>query len=113
MGKALSNETMIIIFCLAIAIAAFVISVFSFRGKGILLNNAWLYASKEERRTMDKKQHYRQSGIVFCFIGTVFVLYAVWAMTGWSWIFYLFIIDIAAVMIYAIVSSIRIEKSSL
>lgn len=103
-------EMVTAIFCLVIAAAAFVISVFSFRGKGILLNNAWFYASKEERRTMDKRPHYRQSGVVFCFIGTIFTLYAVRVMTGWSWIFYLFLLDIAAVILYAVVSSIWIEK---
>lgn len=103
-------ELVMVILCLVIAAVSFVISGFSFRGKGILLNNAWLYASEEERRTMNKRPHYRQSGVVFCFIGTIFVLYAVRVITGWSWIFYLFLLDIAAVILYAIVSSIWIEK---
>lgn len=103
-------ELVMVILCLVIAATAFVISGFSFREKGILLNNAWLYASKEERRTMDKRLHYRQSGIVFCFIGTILILCAVWRMTGWSWTFYLFLADIAAVILYAIISSIWIEK---
>lgn len=103
-------ELVTVILCLVIAAASFVISVFSFREKGILLNNAWFYASKEERRTMDKRPHYRQSGVVFCFIGTIFALYAVRVMTGWSWVFYLFLADIAAVILYAVVSSIWIEK---
>ncbi len=103
-------ELVTVILCLVIAVISFVISGFSFMEKGILLNNAWFYASKEERRTMNKRPHYRQSGVVFCFIGTIFVLYAVRVMTEWSWIFYLFLLDIAAVILYAIVSSIWIEK---
>lgn len=103
-------ELVTVILCLVIAVISFVISGFSFMEKGILLNNAWFYASKEERRTMNKRPHYRQSGVVFCFIGTIFVLYAVRVMTGWNWIFYLFLLDIAAVILYAIASSIWIEK---
>ena len=43
--------------CVVLAIGAFIISYFSFREKGFLFNNAYLYASKEERATMDKKPH--------------------------------------------------------
>ena len=34
--------------CVVLAIGAFIISYFSFREKGFLFNNAYLYASKEE-----------------------------------------------------------------
>ena len=33
--------------------------------RGYLLNNAWIYATKKERESMNKKPYYRQSGIVF------------------------------------------------
>lgn len=47
-----------------VAIACFVVSYLQFNEKGFLFNNAYIYASKQERETMDKKTHYKQSGIV-------------------------------------------------
>lgn len=40
------------------------ISVVQFKGKGFLFNNAYILKSKQERRKMNKKPHYKQSGIV-------------------------------------------------
>lgn len=57
------------IVCSILAIGAFIVSFRSFKEKGFLFNNAYLYASKEERATMDKKPHYRQSAVVFLMIG--------------------------------------------
>ena len=60
-----------------VAIVCFVISCFQFREKGFLFNNAYIYASKQERETMDKKPYYKQSGIVFAMIGIIFLINAV------------------------------------
>ena len=62
------------IVCSILAIGAFIVSVRSFKEKGFLFNNAYLYASKEERATMDKKPHYRQSAVVFLMIGYFLVI---------------------------------------
>ena len=40
--------------------AALIISIRSFLEKGFLLNNAYIYASKQEKMRMDKSPHYRQ-----------------------------------------------------
>ena len=48
-----------------VAIVCYVFSYLQFNEKGFLFNNAYIYASKEERKVMDKKPHYKQSGIVF------------------------------------------------
>ena len=40
-----------------IAIACFVGSYFQFKEKGFLFNNAYIYASKEERERMNKTPH--------------------------------------------------------
>lgn len=101
--------TLGIIICICLAATAYILSSFQFRGKGVLLNNAWLYASEEERSTMDKKPHYRQSGIVFALIGIIFTLDAAWIVTGFKWMSYFFIAVIAITVIYAVVSTIRIE----
>ena len=97
--------------CVVLAIGAFIISYFSFREKGFLFNNAYLYASKEERATMDKKPHYRQSAVVFLMIGIMFLLNAVSVFLVNSWISYITIVIAIITIIYAIVSSVAIEKS--
>ena len=96
--------------CFLLAIGAFIISFFSFREKGFLFNNAYLYASKEERATMDKKPHYRQSAIVFLMIGIVFLLIAISVFCINRWIRYIAIAVAIIAIIYAIISSVMIER---
>ena len=95
---------------LAIAIGAFTISAFQFREKGLLFNNAYLYASQRERERMDKKPYYRQSAIGFLFLGVIFLLNAVNIMLKTNWLFYIIMVLVVLVVIYAIVSSIRIDS---
>lgn len=95
-----------------IAIGCFVVGFLQFNEKGFLFNNAYIYATKKERENMDKKSHYRQSGIVFLMIGTIFLLNALEAMFETGWILYLVIAVVTLTVIYAIVSSVRIEKRS-
>ncbi len=97
-----------IIICLILAAVFYTAAYFQFREKGILLNNAYLYASAEERSSMDKKPHYRQSGIVFSFIGTIFVLNIIQMVTGSGLVFYFVIAITVITLLYAIVSSVRI-----
>ncbi len=96
---------LIIIFAL-FAVGCGIISFMHFREKGLLFNNAYIYASKQERETMDKRPHYRQSAIVFlllvvmwlCMLCEVWLemelfMYLTWAVT-------------AVTLVYAIVSSV-------
>ena len=93
-----------------IAIICFVISYLQFNEKGFLFNNAYISASKQERETLDKKMHYKQSGIVFVLIGIIFLINAIEMILQTGWLFYL-VIGIAIVaIVYAIVSSVMIEK---
>lgn len=100
------------IVCFVIAIIALVISVFHFAEKGFLFNNAYLWASKEERERMDKKPHYKQSGIVFLLIGIIFLLSALDALMKQHWILPVIIVVAIGTIIYAIVSSVMIERRS-
>ncbi|MBQ2204058.1 MAG: DUF3784 domain-containing protein, partial [Oscillospiraceae bacterium] len=57
--------------------------------RGVLLNNTWLYATKEEREKLNKKPYYRQSGTVFCLLGLLFTvigLYALLQSSGLLWL---------------------------
>ena len=103
------KEIIAAVILLIISIGAFVISVCSFKEKGFLFNNAYIYASKQERNNMDKKPHYRQSAIVFLLIGIIFLLNAVEVFLNSGWIFYLVIVTTIITIVYAVASSIKIE----
>jgi hypothetical protein len=93
-----------------VAAAAFVLSFRSFRGKGFLLNNAYIYASKKERENMDKRPYYRQSAIVFGMIGLIFLLNGLSVLLAAKWITYAMVAVMIATAAYAIASGIAIEK---
>ncbi len=97
------------VFIVAAALA--IISIRSFRNRGFLFNNAYIYASKEEREAMDKKPHYRQSAIVFLLLSIVFVVIGLSIVLHDSRINLLEIPLFLMLSIYAVVSSARISKS--
>lgn len=80
--------------------------------KGFLFNNAYIYASKQEREAMNKKHHYRQSAIVFLLIGILFGLIGLAVLFNANWIFYIGVVIMIITLIYAIVSSVMIEKNN-
>ena len=94
-----------------VAIVCFVLGYCQLKEKGFLFNNAYIYSTKEERENMDKKPHYRQSGIVFLLISVIFLLNAIECIIKSGWIFYIVILLVVVALIYAIASSIMIEKN--
>lgn len=90
-----------------LALVCLIISIMQFKEKGFLFNNAYIWASKQERETMDKKPHYRQSGIAFALCSALFfgMALACILLTGWLWL----IVGALAivVLIYAIASSVK------
>lgn len=96
-----------------VAIVCLVISYLQVNEKGYLFNNAYIYASKQERETMDKKPYYKQSGIVFLMIGIIFLIDAVEMILKTGWLFYLVIVVAIIAIVYAIISSIAIERSKM
>ena len=97
---------------LAISIFLFFMSVRSFMKKGFLFNNAYIYASKEEREKINKKPYYHQSAIVFLLIAFIFLLNAIAVLLKVNWIFYIVVAVVIVTLIYAVVSSIIIEKNN-
>lgn len=97
-------ETMI---SLALAAITFTIGVRSWMGKGFLLNNAYLFASEQERKTMDKKPYYRQSAIVFCLLGVLFSLIVLAKATGTGWLYYIVGAVAFVTLAYVIASSVK------
>ncbi len=93
-----------------ISVFSFFMSIRSFMEKGFLFNNAYIYASKQEREAMNKKPHYRQSAIVFLLMGIVFMLIGLAMLFNADCFFYIVIAIIILTLIYAVVSSITIER---
>ena len=106
------TEKIIACMLFAIAAGAFVISFRSFREKGFLLNNAYLYASKKERETMDNKPHYRQSAIIFLLVGIIFLLNGLSVLLELTWLSYIATGVIVIAMVYAVTSSVKIQKKT-
>ena len=100
----------------ALAISLFFISYLHFTEKGnLLFNNAYIWASKEERRKMNenkenKKPHYRQSGVTFLFLGIGFLAISAYFATGWKWMYAVFGLAVIIAVVYAVVSSVKIEQ---
>ena len=95
-----------------IAAVAFFLSIRSFREKGFLLNNTYLYASPEARKTMDKKPLYRQTAIVFLLIGCVFLLNGISLLLGKDLISYAAVALVVVTMVYAVASSAAMGKGT-
>lgn len=103
-------EIVVIIILIFISAGSFTASCFYFNEKGFLLNNAYLLVSKKERKEMDKKPYYRQSAIIFLMIGSIFFLNAVEIMFHIGWLVYVVLAVTITAVIYAVVSTIKIEK---
>ena len=106
------KEIIIASILFAVSVFLFFMSARSFMEKGFLFNNAYIYASKQEREKMNKKPHYRQSAIVFLLLGLTFLLIALAVLLEANWICYVGIALVIITLIYAIVSSIIIEKNN-
>ena len=107
-----TGELIIMIIVFSIAGVFLLFGIRSFLERGFLLNNAYLYASKEERKTMNKKPYYRQSAIVFLILSAVFLVIALSLMLQKDKILLLEIPLILGVIIYAIVSTVQINKQT-
>ena len=100
--------TSIIVFFIAGVLLLF--SIRSFLQRGFLLNNAYIYASKDERKTMNKKPYYRQSAIVFCVLSALFLVIGLSLVFQNDKVLLLEIPLIVGVIFYAILSTVQINK---
>ena len=87
-----------------------VLGIRHFMEKGFLMNNAYLYASKEQRETMNKKPYYRQSAVIFFILGVVFIVVGLSLVLQDDRILLFEIPLIFGAIIYAVVSSIQIGR---
>lgn len=93
-----------------ISIGCFFISILQFMEKGFLFNNAYLYASKEQREKMNKSPHYRQSAITFLLVGLIFLTNSINSLMNKEWLFCIVMILVVVVLLYAIISSVWIKS---
>ena len=105
------EKVMTIIFGI-LSVILFTISLLHMYEKGFLMNNAYIYASKEEREKMNKKPYYRQSGIVFMFLGIISLLNAFNAELKTIGLFIAILVIVVITIVYAIVSTRSIEKEN-
>ena len=102
-----------IVFAIILFVIAGVLMFFAIRSffeRGFLLNNAYIYATKEERETMNKKPYYRQSAVVFCILSVVFLIIGLSVLFRNGNIALLVIPLAVAAIIYAIVSTVLKNK---
>ena len=105
-------EKVITIILGILSVILFTISLLHMYEKGFLINNAYIYASKEEREKMNKKPYYRQSGIVFMFLGIISLLNAFNAELKTIGLFIAILVIVVITIVYAIVSTRSIEKEN-
>ena len=103
------EEIIIAVICALLGVAALIVSIRQFMQKGFVLNNAYLWATKEERSRMDKRPHYRQSAIVFALFAAFFFIMAVEILLNTFWLSILAYICPVAAVVYAMASSIKQE----
>ena len=84
--------------------------ILSLFNKGFLFNNAYIYANKIEREQMNKKPYYIQTGIVFILLSIASCVEGFNALLRYDVFFVLFIIIIVVTLVFAIVSTIYIDK---
>ena len=94
----------------ALAGVLLVLAILHFLERGFLLNNAYIYATKEQRKTMDKSPHYRQSAIVFTLLSAAFAVQGVAVLSENFRLGLLWIPLLTAALVYGIVSSARSGK---
>lgn len=92
---------------LLLAAVAFTVSVRSFMEKGFPINNAYIFASAQERKAMDPKPYYRQSAVVFGLLGTMFSLIAIAELSGAGWLSIAVCAVALVTVVYAMASSVR------
>ena len=104
------NTIVSVITPFTIAAVLALLSFRSFREKGFLLNNAYLYATEEEKKTMNKKPWYRQSAICFCLLSVAFILLGLYSVFDKKVFIILEHLVLMGTAAYAIVSSVMINR---
>ena len=93
-----------------IAVVLFIYVFFAARCKGPVLSNTYLFASREERRKIDKKAEYHMVSVVFGILAAIFAFLTVYIITSWNICLYIVFALAVSVIAYAIKESFKSEK---
>ncbi len=93
-----------------LAAAALILSVRHFGRRGFLLNNAWVYATREEREQMDTAPWYRQTAVCLLLISLIFALIGLYAITFNSLFLIAEAVVVSGLLGYAVFSTRAITK---
>ena len=105
-----TGEWITLIAVFVIAGVCLFLGIRSFLERGFLLNNAYIYASKEERETMDKRPYYRQSAIIFSVLCVAFLVIGLALIVKNDKLFLLEIPLFVGVIVYAVISTLKINR---
>lgn len=83
---------------------------FTIRGKGPILSNSYIYASKTEKEKIDKKSEYKLVSIVFSGLAIAFLFLTLYSFTLSKQFYILFWCAVFIVAMYAIIDSIKTIK---
>ena len=98
-----------LVFLIFLTVTSMIFSILAFLGKDIILDDAYLKASEEERNTMNKKAYRIQGAIVFLFIAVISACNALRAILHLPLFTYLAAAFGIIGIVYAIVSHYKIK----
>ena len=94
------------------AVVSLIFSLLAFMGKDIILDDAYIRASKEEREKMDKSAYRLQGAIIFLFLFVITLCNILRAVLHLAWFTYIAIATGVIAIVYAIISHYAIKKNN-
>ena len=99
-----------LLFLIFLTVTSLFLSILAFVGKDIILDDAYIKASEEEKAAMDKKAYRIQAAIIFLFIAVISACNALRSLLHLPIFTYLSLALGIVGLIYAIVSHYKIKK---
>lgn len=96
-----------------ITVVSLILSILGFAGKDVILDDAYIKASKEEREKMNKKAYRLQGAIIFLFIFIMTLFNLLRAVLHEAVFTYIAFTVAAMGIVYAIISHYQIKKNSM
>jgi hypothetical protein len=90
-----------------ITIAMFAYVSLTVREKGPILSNTYIFASKEQRKSMNVKTEYKLVSIIFSLLGTGFLLITINIITSEALLFYAAAAMFLSSVVYAVIDSVK------
>lgn len=95
---------------IVMAVISLIFSVLGFMGKDMILDDAYIKASKEERKKMDKKAYRLQGSIIFLFLFVITLCNILRAVLHMALFTHAAFIIAVIGIVYAIISHYKLKK---